>query len=107
MEHTPINTTPPPSLQNDEEVEIEIHQQKPGMTGRFRIREPSCPKGKTEPCKYRPPPNITEMELSTLKERNKILEDHARSITNEFDSYKKLTEARFEKLTNLFLSLNK
>lgn len=45
--------------------------------------------------------------IETLTSRNQILENHARTITRELENYKKLTEARFEKLTNLFLSMNK
>jgi hypothetical protein len=55
-----------------------------------------------------------ESEMNILKERNIILEQHARQqeeklniLISEYEEYKKLTESRFEKLTNLFLSLNK
>lgn len=46
-------------------------------------------------------------ERKTLQERNEILEQHARSLGKEFADHKKLTEARFEKLTNILLSLSK
>ena len=53
-------------------------------------------------------------QIDTLQERNKVLEKHARQLEDEvrlnkkdFADYKTLSEKRFEKLTNLFLSLSK
>ena len=52
--------------------------------------------------------------MNILEKRNQILEDHARQLEEEirlnkkdFADYKKLSEQRFEKLTNLFLTLSR
>jgi hypothetical protein len=42
-----------------------------------------------------------------LCERSELLEDHARGLAKELADYKKLCDERFDKLTNLFLSLSK
>jgi hypothetical protein len=45
--------------------------------------------------------------LEALTQRNQILEAHARGLEKQISDYKKITEDRFEKLTNLFLSLTR
>jgi len=87
-----------------ESVEIEIHEQKEGMTGVFIIKEPSCPKGKPDPCDYRPPPPQEEL-TKILQERNLILEQHARQLETDFNDYKDQTDRRIEKLAGLLKEL--
>lgn len=45
--------------------------------------------------------------MDILKERNEVLESHSRQLEKAFTDYKKLSEQRFEKLTNLFLSVSR
>jgi hypothetical protein len=50
---------------------------------------------------------LLSLSLKTIEERNQVLEDHARKLEIAFLKEKKLSEQRFEKLTNLFLTLSR
>lgn len=48
-----------------------------------------------------------EEEMETLKQRNQILETHARRLEADFNDYQASTEAKLEKLASIIQSLIK